>query len=118
MYAGELFCFRHFVQPDKWLNSITLLHSFDFSRDSLTIFDGGSNTSPMLANPYCGHSLPPSQISSSNHLFIHFHSNQFVTKTGFKLEYNATSKNPYKIDDCKIVSVSRLPVIVPIISYK
>ena len=66
--------------------------------DSLTIYDGDSNKSPMLADPYCGDSLPPSQISSSNHLFIHFHSNNHVTKTGFKLEYNATSKNPCKID--------------------
>ena len=89
--------------------SITLLHSFDFS-DSLTIFDGGSNTSPVLAGPYCGDSLPPSQISSSNNLFIHFHSNHHHTETGFKLEYNATSKNPNKIDNCVIVFVSSLPV--------
>ena len=68
-----------------------------FSADSLTIYDGGSNTSPMLGNPYCGDSLPPSQISSSNHLFFHFHSNAQITGTGFKLEYNATSKNHYTL---------------------
>ena len=62
--------------------------------DSLTIYDGGSNASPILGNPYCGYSMPPSQISSSNHLFIHFHSNYHVTGTGFKVQYNATSKNP------------------------
>ena len=76
--------------------SITL-HSFDFRRDSLTIFDGGTNTSPMLAGPYCGDSLPPSQISSTNQLFFHFHSGFLDTGTGFKLEYNATSKNSYKV---------------------
>ena len=65
--------------------------------DSLTIYDGGSNTSPMLGNPYCGDSLPPSQISSSNQLFFHFHSNYGGTATGFKLEYNATSKNHYTL---------------------
>ena len=43
----------------------------------MTIYDGGSNTSPMLGNPYCGDSLPPSQISFSNHLFIHFHSDDW-----------------------------------------
>ena len=58
----------------------------------MIIYDGGSNTSPMLGIPYCGKSLPPSQISSSNQLFIHFHSDEFNTGTGFKLEYNA-SKN-------------------------
>ena len=60
--------------------------------DSLTIYDGGSNTSPMLGTPYCGDSLPPSRISSSNQLFFHFHSDDTWTATGFKLEYNATSK--------------------------
>ena len=110
MYAGELFCFRHFVQPNKWLISIALLCSFDFSHDYLKISDGGSTW-----GPYCGDSLPPSQISSSNHLFMHFHSNHYYTKTGFKLEYNATSKNPNKIDSFKIVFVIRLPVKKPII---
>ena len=65
-----------------------------FSWDSLTIYDGGSNTSPMFGNPYCGDSLPPSQASSSNQLFFHFQSNHYLTGTGFLLEYNATSKNP------------------------
>ena len=71
----------------------------------------------MLGNPYCGDSLPPSQISSTNHLFFHFYSNVIDTGTGFKLVYNATSKNPNKIDNCTIVFISRLPVKKPIIFY-
>ena len=47
----------------------------------------------MLGHLYCGDSLPASQISSSNHLFIHFRSDESGTGTGFKLEYNATSKH-------------------------
>ena len=47
--------------------------------------------SPIIGE-YC-HSTPSSQISSSNHLFIYFHSDYIDTGTGFKLEYNATSKN-------------------------
>jgi hypothetical protein len=50
----------------------------------------------MFENPYCGGSLPPSQISTNNHLFLHFHSNILTAGTGFKLEYNATSKNQSK----------------------
>ena len=65
----------------------------NFSVDLLTIYDGGSSTSPMVGNPYCGETLPPSQISSSNQLFIHFHSDSYYTGTGFKLEFNAASKN-------------------------
>ena len=76
-----------------------------YSWDSLTIFDGGSNTSPMLGKRYCGDSLPRNHISSRNQLFIDFHSDHVVTETGFKLEYNATSKNSYKVGNCKIVIV-------------
>ena len=107
MYAGELFCFRHFVQPKKLLISTALLCSFDFSHDNLTIFDGASSL--MLGTstwgPYCGDSLPPSNISSSNRLLLYFQSDKIVTETGFKLEYNATSKNSYKVGNCKIVIV-------------
>ena len=95
------FCFWHFFLPDKLLFLRQYGTSFDFRHDSLTIYDGGSNTSPMLENPYCGDSLPPSQISSSNELFFHFQSDEGFTGTGFKLEYNATSKNLYKVDFLK-----------------
>ena len=87
--ASEIFpkLINVWVLPHWW-------NSFDFRHwDSLTIYDGGSNTSPMLAKPYCGVTLPPSQLSSSNHLFFHFHSSAVNTGTGFKFEYNATSKN-------------------------
>jgi hypothetical protein len=45
-----------------------------------------------MIGEYC-YSTPSSQISSSNQLFFYFHSNGYGTSTGFKLEYNATSKN-------------------------
>ena len=65
--------------------------------DFLSIYDGDSDTSPILGNPYCGNSLPPSQISSSNHLFFRFISDFYGTATGFRLEYNATSKRQESI---------------------
>ena len=62
-----------------------------FSYDSLTIYDGGSSVSPILGK-YCGASIPQSQISSSNEIFIHFESDGSITETGFKLEYNPIGK--------------------------
>ena len=51
--------------------------------------------SPILGK-YCGASIPQSQISSSNEIFIHFESDGVVTigvtESGFKLEYDPTSK--------------------------
>ena len=58
-----------------------------FSYDSLTIYDGGSSTSPMMGK-YCGDSIPPSHVSSSNEILVHFQSDGSVTYSGFKMEYN------------------------------
>jgi hypothetical protein len=60
-----------------------------FSYDSLTIYDGGSSTSSMMGK-YCGYSIPPSHVSSSNEVLIHFHSDQYTVEAGFKMEYNPT----------------------------
>ena len=39
---------------------------------------------------YCGDSIPPSHLSSSNEILIHFQSDGSQTGTGFKMEYNPT----------------------------
>ena len=53
----------------------------------MTIYDGGSSTSPMMGK-YCGNSIPPSHVSSSNEIFIHFQSDGDATEAGLKMEYN------------------------------
>ena len=58
-----------------------------FSFDSLTIYDGDSSTSPMMGK-YCGDSIPPSHVSSSNAILINFQSDSAYTVAGFKMEYN------------------------------
>ena len=62
-----------------------------FSFDSLTIYDGGSSTSPMMGK-YCGNSIPPSHVSSSNEVLIKFQSDGWTTYGGFQMEYNPTGK--------------------------
>jgi hypothetical protein len=62
-----------------------------FSYDSLTIYNGGSSTSSMMGK-YCGDSIPPSHVSSSNEVLIHFQSNWFATRAGFKMEYHPIGK--------------------------
>ena len=53
------------------------------------MYDGGLSTSPMMGK-YCGDSIPPSHVSSSNEILIHFHSDQYSEGAGFKMEYNPT----------------------------
>ena len=57
----------------------------------MTIYDGGSNTLSMFGK-YCGNSIPPSHISSSNEMLIQFQSDGSLTEAGFKIEYNPTCK--------------------------
>ena len=67
-----------------------------FSYDSLTIYDGGSSTSPMMGK-YCGDSVPPSHISSSKQIMVHFETNSYNGfNKGFELTYNPTSN--YRIN--------------------
>ena len=75
-----------------------------FSWDSLTIYDGGSITSPMMGK-YCGTSIPPRQASSSNEVLIKFHSDWSATESGFQIEYNPTGKHIKiaKIGDCHFI---------------
>mgnify|MGYP001363378108 CR=1 FL=1 len=41
-----------------------------------------------MMGKYCGDSIPPSHVSSSNEVLIQFHSDQHATEAGFKMEYN------------------------------
>ena len=60
---------------------------YNFSCDTLTIYDGGSNSSFVIGQ-YSGTSIPPNHISSRNEITIWFQSDVSVTRNGFKLEYN------------------------------
>ena len=64
---------------------------FDSSYDSLTLYDGDSNAAIMIGK-YCGSTLPPTFISSSNAAFLHFESDGGATETGFKLGYHAYNR--------------------------
>jgi hypothetical protein len=69
-------------------------NNFFFSYDSLTIYDGGSSTSPMMGK-YCGDSIPPSHVSSSKEIMIHFET-KLSNDNGFKMEYNPTGKQTHQ----------------------
>ena len=64
----------------------------------MTIYDGGSNSSSMMGK-YCGNSIPPSHVSSSNDILIDFHSDGTATRAGFKIEYNPTGKQITSLQD-------------------
>ena len=51
-----------------------------------------------MMGKYCGDSIPPSHISSSNEILIHFETDGSETRNGFKIEYSLNSKL-FKIND-------------------
>ena len=53
----------------------------------MTVYDGGSRTSPMVGK-HCGDSIPPSHVSLTNKILIHFQSDGSATYDGFQMEYN------------------------------
>ena len=68
------------------------INNLFFRWDSLTIYDGGSSTSPMMGK-YCGDSIPPSHVSSSNEILGHFEADYYNgNSNGFKMEYNPLGK--------------------------
>ena len=75
---------------------ISILYNLKFRHkpahccDSLTLYDGDSNSAPIIGE-YCGNSIPNNQISSTNSVLIHFESDVYVTEPGFQIEYHQYS---------------------------
>ena len=70
--------------------TISSTSNLNSSYDSLTLYDGDSNSAPMIGE-YCGNSIPNNQISSTNSVMIHFVSGGTVNRPGFQLQY----QNPF-----------------------
>ena len=62
------------------------------------MYDGGLSTSPMMGK-YCGDSIPPSHVSSSNKILIHFQSDHSDTEAGFQMEYRPRRKQNTQIQN-------------------
>ena len=56
------------------------------------MYDGGLSTSAMMGK-YCGDSIPPSHVSSSIKVLLHFQSDGDLTRAGFKMEYHPIGKD-------------------------
>ena len=86
-YPNNLKCYWFInVKPN---NSIRLeFQDFELEshRDFLTIYDGNSSASILLAN-YTGSELPPVLVSSTSSLFLNFTTDNVVNKTGFNIIY-------------------------------
>ena len=52
-----------------------------------------------MMGKYCGDSIPPSHVSSSNAMLIHFKADSYNgNNNGFKMEYNSLGNTEYYED--------------------
>ena len=87
-----------------------------FRCDFLTIYDGGSNISPIMGK-YCSDSIPPSHMSSSKEIMVHFETDSYNgNEIGFKMEYNPTGKQNTSIKNNSHIWPIRWPFF-PLFRY-
>ena len=69
---------------------VARLLSFAHFVAMLQLRDGGTMTSPLVGS-YCGSTIPPVYVSTTNQLHIEFHSDWSSTGQGFLLNWEATT---------------------------
>jgi len=82
------------IAPDDGVETVSLefIH-FDLGAgDALSLFDGDSETAPLLGT-YTGSSLPPTVTSTGPEMFVKFTTDATGTGPGFLAEYNCTLVN-------------------------
>ncbi|KAK7488137.1 hypothetical protein BaRGS_00020579 [Batillaria attramentaria] len=62
--------------------------------DYIQVYDGDSETGPLLGGPYCGDTRPPALFSTQNVVMIRFHSDNktYYGNQGFNIGYTAIRK--------------------------
>ena len=83
-YFTHVVCFQAKITPSI-MNQINGDKDFFSSLDSLSIYDGEWKK-------YCGNTIPPVFISSSNEVLINFRTGNEYGQSGFKMRYNRSSK--------------------------
>ena len=75
------------------MRTTKLIKTFYYSEEYLKIYDGATNTSPVVGQ-YCeGKSKPQNFISSTNEILLYFKSkNNYGDRKGFQLEYKTSSE--------------------------
>ena len=56
-----------------------------------------------MMGKYCGDSVPPSHVSSSNEILVHFQSDGTIASAGFQMEYNPQGKTKTTLNGIGII---------------
>ena len=84
-YSNNMDC-QWKISSNVMLQLVFIRFSTESNYDILTVYNGGSSSSPVIGR-FNGSSLPPSITSSSGQLYLRFTSDGSVTKEGFLANY-------------------------------
>ncbi|XP_072014314.1 scavenger receptor cysteine-rich domain-containing protein DMBT1-like [Amphiura filiformis] len=91
-YLNDQICRTHFVgtryderQPILIFDDFNLQESDNCTRDSVTIYDGNDETSPVIGR-YCGSNIPVYVPSTGNNSTLVFQTDSSETSTGYKVQ--------------------------------
>uniref|UniRef100_A0A8D0BPV5 CUB and Sushi multiple domains 1 n=1 Tax=Salvator merianae TaxID=96440 RepID=A0A8D0BPV5_SALMN len=86
-YGNSLNCvWKIIVTEGSGIQIQVISFATEHNWDSLEIYDGGDMTAPRLGS-FSGTTVPALLNSTSNQLYLHFHSDISVAAAGFHLEY-------------------------------
>ena len=69
--------------------------------DWLEIYDGDSTSANLLSSRMCGDQIPSPLTSSGNTLFIKFHTDGSVQRSGFQLTVTVGKHNNFQVPNCE-----------------
>uniref|UniRef100_A0A670YQB1 CUB and Sushi multiple domains 1 n=1 Tax=Pseudonaja textilis TaxID=8673 RepID=A0A670YQB1_PSETE len=113
-YGNSLNCvWKIIVTEGSGIQIQVINFATEHNWDSLEIYDGGDMTAPRLGS-FSGTTVPALLNSTSNQLYLHFHSDISVAAAGFHLEYKTVGlascpepvipSNGFKIGDRYMVN--------------
>ncbi|XP_041982769.1 cubilin-like [Aricia agestis] len=107
-YLHNLLCeYKIKTRPDTKISvkftSFDIENSFRCRYDYLKIYDGDSESSPLVGK-YCGKVTPVSFVSRSNSLYIIFKSDHTMAAGGFKIQYQSLCQRTFLGDSGVIIS--------------
>ncbi|XP_069479386.1 embryonic protein UVS.2-like isoform X1 [Ambystoma mexicanum] len=70
-----------------WFNIFNIQASAGCTRNYVKVYDGSSQTAPVLMDKTCGQIIPLAITSSSNQMLVEFVANSFVAGNGFQASY-------------------------------
>ena len=69
----------------------------------MEVRDGGTSASPLIGSRMCGYNIPQTIVSSGNLLFVQFHTDSSVARSGFKIRFDIGKLQIKRLYDQQVI---------------